>query len=105
MIEMFEGYQRSETRAPVFGGGSLTWNDGLEGACTEPVTVRNLSGHGLQVLCRRPIRAGAPVFLTGETYECLGTVKYCVYSDEGFRIGIELERDPYPRSGSDTALI
>ncbi|MEZ5366767.1 MAG: hypothetical protein R2748_31610 [Bryobacterales bacterium] len=104
MTEMFERYQRREMRAEVFGEGSLTWNDGLDGARTSSVTVRNLSSQGLQVVCRKAIRAGASVFLTGETYECLGTVKYCVYSDEGFRIGIELEREPYHRANDDTAI-
>ena len=56
MTEMFEPYQRREMRAQVFGEGSLTWNDGLDGAHTSPVRVRNVSSQGLQVVCRRAIR-------------------------------------------------
>jgi hypothetical protein len=101
---MEAAYQRSEMRASVYGGGSLTWEDADEGSRTSPVVVRNLSGHGLQVVCQRAVRAGAAVFLTGETYECLGEVKYCVHVDGGFRIGIELRREPYLRT-SDAALV
>jgi hypothetical protein len=97
---MEAAYQRSEMRASVYGGGSLTWEDADEGSRTSPVVVRNLSGHGLQVVCQRAVRAGAAVFLTGETYECLGEVKYCVHVDGGFRIGIQLSRPPYPKAES-----
>jgi hypothetical protein len=52
------------------------------------------------VLCHRAIRTGAVVFLTGETYECLGKVRYCVYGEDGYRIGIQFTREPYPRNRS-----
>ena len=97
-------YQRSELRAPVFGGGWLTWDDAREGARTSHVVVRNLSGQGLQVVSPRQVRTGAVVFLTGETYECLGKVKYCVHGDGGFRIGIQFMREPYPRAASDRVI-
>jgi hypothetical protein len=93
-------YQRSELRASVYGGGSLTWDDAGEGSRTSSVIVRNLSEQGIQVLCHRAIRTGAVVFLTGETYECLGKVRYCVYGEDGYRIGIQFTREPYPRNRS-----
>ena len=49
------------------------------------------------MLCARAINTGAIVFLTGESYECLGEVKYCVYGQDGYRIGIEFKREPYHR--------
>ena len=89
-------YQRAEIRAAVFGDGSLTWDDAAAGAQTSKVIVRNLSGNGIQVVCARAIRTGVAVFLTGDAYEYLGEVRYCVYGEDGYRIGIEFKREPYP---------
>lgn len=100
---MEQQYQRAEIRAAVYGGGSLVWDDVELGAQTSPVVVRNLSSQGLQVLCSRAIRTGAVVFLTGDAYECLGEVRYCVYGEDGYRIGIALKREPYRRT-SDPAM-
>jgi hypothetical protein len=65
---------------------------------TSSVIVRNLSGQGLQIVCHEAIRTGAVVFLTGETYECFGKVRYCVYGEDGYRIGIQFTREPYKRN-------
>lgn len=102
---MEQHYQRSQMRATVYGGGSLAWDDVEKGAQTSNVIVRNLSGLGLQVICGRPIRTGAVVFLTGDTFECLGEVRYCVYGEDGYRIGIEFKREPYRRPAARTAPV
>ncbi len=99
---MEQDYQRGDMRAPVYGVGSLSWDDAGAGAQTSPVVVRNLSERGIQVVCEQPVRTGAAVFLTGDAYECLGEVKYCVVGDGGFRIGIELVREPYRRLADES---
>ncbi len=98
-------YQRAERRAIVYGGGSLTWDDAANGSRTSSVIVRNLSGEGLQIVCHQAIRTGAVVFLTGETYECLGKVRYCVYGEDGYRIGIQFTREPYLRRTEAAAIV
>ena len=102
---MEQHYRRSEMRAAVYGGGVLAWNDAEKGPRTARVVVTNLSGQGLQIICSEAIRTGAVVFLTGDTYECLGEVRYCVYGDDGYRIGIELRRDPYPCPAGPTTPV
>ena len=93
---MEQQYQRAERRASVYGAASLAWNDAELGGQTSPVIVRNMSGQGIQVICGRPISTGAVTFLTGDNYECLGEVRYCVFDDDGYLIGIRFKRAPYP---------
>jgi hypothetical protein len=69
------------------------------------VTVRNVSEQGMQLRCEQAIRPGTVVFLTGERYECLGTVRYCVHHDDGYRIGLEFVREPYLRNPAKGGVV
>ena len=92
------GYVRREQRERVTGAATLSWEvGGLGQVCV--YRVRNLTADGMQAVGRLPIPPGTRVFISGERYECLGQVRYCLEDAVERRIGLEFLSDPY-RLGS-----
>lgn len=94
-------YVRAHQRIPVTGSGVLTWDAG-NGARRCPTQVRNLGDGGLQLFVTRAMVRGWTAYVTGETFECVGDVRYCVPSDGGFLVGLSFRHEPYLRSNGKT---
>jgi len=90
-------YSRSEPRLPAKGPATMTWDAG-NGSRESQVEVRNISSAGVQVVSKRPLQPGWTAYLTGEQFECLGEVEYCVSVDVGFYVGMSFRREPYFRN-------
>ncbi len=88
---------RREPRETVCGRGELTWDDGVA-ARQIPVGVRNISDHGMQVIAPKRVAVGISVFLTGEQFRCIGTVRYCESDSGGFLVGLEFNREPHHKN-------
>lgn len=97
MTMIDQGYRRIHQRTHVTGNGVLTWDAG-NGARQCSATVRNLGDGGLQLLVSRPLSQGWTAYLTGEMFECVGKVRYCVPEQGGFLVGLEFSHDPYLRN-------
>lgn len=88
--------RRLANRVRVSGGGVLSWDDGKRSyECS--AQVRDTSDGGLQLLLSRAVPVGSTAYLTGETFQCLGTVRYCQASADGYAVGLSFVRDPYFR--------
>ncbi len=90
---------REHPREPVTGFGVLTWDDDAgrgDGTRSKQATVevRNISDGGLQMLTYEPIKAGSLVYLTGEEFRCVGTVRYCRTDPEGYVVGLKFSLEP-----------
>jgi len=96
-------YSRSEERLAARGPGKLTWDAG-HGARECVVEVRNISSAGVQVASKRPLQPGWTAYLTGEQFECLGEVEYCVSVDTGYLVGMSFRREPYFRNSVNSPV-
>ena len=92
-----DDYKRYQQRANVNGEGALTWDAG-NGSRECRAKVRNMSDGGMQLFVSRPLATGWTACLTGELFECFGTVRYCKPAEGGFLVGLEFGKAPYVRS-------
>lgn len=96
-------YRRAYQRMGATGRGTLTWDAG-HGSRQCSVQVRNISDGGAQLLVSRPLAPGWTAYLTGEMFECIGAIQYCVEAAGGFLVGLSFERDPYAKPASDVKV-
>lgn len=85
---------RREKRELVNGAGRLVW-DTPAGAREVQVVVRDLSPGGLQVVSRKRVDVGVVAFLTGSQFQCLGSIRYCRSTQQGYLVGLCFTRDPF----------
>ncbi len=85
---------RRESREFVQGAGRLAW-DASTGAREAQVVVRNLSPGGLQLVSRKRVDVGVVAYLTGAQFQCLGSIRYCRSTPEGYLVGLCFTRDPF----------
>jgi len=92
--------RRRQDRLPAVGSGALHWFAGSQGR-TATVEVEDVTESGVRVRAPEPIAPGEMVRLTGESWECLGRVRYCHVGDDGSILGIELTGPAYPKDSPD----
>ncbi len=81
---------------PTTGGGVLHWR-----GASIPVTVRNVSDGGVQLQVPQAINVPEVIRLTGETWECLGSTRYCTRQGSKFVVGVEIVGEPYQKDSCD----
>ena len=88
--------RRREVRQPVRGTGVLRWS-GPNGPRTVEVQVQDMSASGMQFELSEPIQVDETVRLAGQSFECIGLVRYCTPQGNRFVVGIQFTRPPYDR--------
>jgi hypothetical protein len=100
-VQILSCDRRREDRYPVVGQGTLKWNDGRLHH-TSAVQVCNVTPEGVRVRLDRELHSGQMVRLSGETWECIGAVRYC--EPEGghyWALGLEILGSAYPKDAAD----
>jgi len=90
-------YSRRQERYEVTGTGKLTWDSGT-GSEECSVVVRNINSKGVQVVASSALEPGSVAYLSGDEFECLGDVRYCRSTVEGFLVGLSFRQDPFFRN-------
>jgi hypothetical protein len=91
---------RREDRLATIGCGTLVCSD-RRGRPVLRVQVTNTSKQGAQVEIDQPISIHQLVRLSGQTWECLGQVRYCQRRGTKFVAGIQFTQAPHPKSSMD----
>jgi hypothetical protein len=89
--------RRTEDRLTAGGGGKLFFSDHLSGRAVT-VQVVDVSARGAQVASSERLEPHRNVRLTGGTWECLGSVRYCRKEGDSFFAGIQFLRPPRARA-------
>lgn len=92
--------RRREDRIPSAGNGSLEWFEMREKRAA-PVVVEDVTEGGVRLRLEESLSQVDMVRLTGETWECLGKVRYCLARDGGTVLGIELAGPAYLKDSAD----
>ena len=96
---------RREVRQAVSGGAMLYWREPSRGWRTSGVAVRNLSPSGLQLVCPQALAVPQTVRIVGQSFECIGVVRYCEPTGDDFRLGIEFTTRPAPKGQLRSPLV
>ena len=89
--------RRRKDRLQIGGPATLYFTE----RSTLLVTVRNISDEGVKVAVPEGIEVLQVVRLSGQTWECLGRIVYCVREGESLVAGIQFMRPPYPKDSAD----
>ena len=92
--------RRRTQRLPAAGTGLLEWNDAT-GPRGTTVRVTNVSADGVTIELPEAVKAPQMGRLTGNTWQCLGWLRYCNEQRGGFMAGFEFVQDPYPKGSFD----
>ncbi len=104
-VEIFGGYEskleflddgrRFDERVPVGDRAKMVWHHTGAAFAVTDVQISNVSRGGLQMLTPERVPVGSLVSVTGEDFQCLGTVCYCT-SPEGNNmvVGIQFSKQP-----------
>ena len=87
--------RRALKRQPAGGGGTLFWTDPFGRSGASAVVARNVTEKGIQLEARDKIPVAAAVRLSGQTLECIGSVRYCSRDGEKYLVGIVIAGQPY----------
>ena len=88
--------RRRGSRLPAGGCGTLHWA-GPDGSKSAVVAVRNMTSGGMQLEVPERLDVGQNIRLSGETWQCQGTVRYCRPEGGHLVAGVQLTRPPYPK--------
>lgn len=91
--------RRHEDRLPTAGQGTLHWKD-RSGGQVASVYVRNVAESGVQIEIHKRLDPHQTVWLSGQSWECEGRVRYCRREGSRYLVGIQLLRPPYPKTYS-----
>ena len=93
-LEFLEGGSRESERVPVGDRAKLVWHRPGEAYEVADIQVSNVSLGGLQMLCPEKVAVGSLVCVTGDDFQCLGTVCYCTAAGSGFVAGMQYSKQP-----------
>ncbi len=65
------------------------------------VTIRNVTGEGLQFEAATAVPDATVVRLSGRNIECQGITRYSRQVNDRYLVGVELLRAPYSRNDRD----
>jgi len=68
-----------------------TWQDDAGRRCRRVANLEDISLSGICLQVEREIPAGTSIAMSYGDGKLVGTVRYCVYRDIGYFLGIELE--------------
>jgi hypothetical protein len=97
VLRLIEYERRTADRLTAGGGGKLFFSDDIAGRAVA-VQVVNVSVRGAQVASSERLAPHRNVRLTGGTWECLGSVRYCRKEGDSFFAGIQFLRPPRARA-------
>ncbi|GEM_PF-1801455 len=90
--------RRRLERLPASGSGTLEWTDPTRRHRTATVTVKDITADGVRLEADEPLETLNGARLVGETWECLGSIRYCRPENGRFVAGMQLTRLPIRRS-------
>src|SRR5581483_3815902 len=92
--------RRRLDRLPASGSGTLEWIDPSRRRRTATVTVKDITADGVRLEADQPLETWNGARLIGETWECLGSIRYCRPENGRFVAGMQLTRLPIRRTDS-----
>lgn len=98
LILRFILYERRRAdRLSSAGTGTLQWS--MPGGARQAarVSVRNIGASGALIVSDQPLVVDQMVRLSGETWECIGRIRYCRRDGKKFLSGIQLTQPPQPK--------
>ncbi len=93
-LEFLGGGRRGDDRVPVGDRAKTVWRVEGEAFRVTDVVISNVSQGGLQMRSPEKIAVGSLVSVTGDDFQCLGTVCYCTRGGDGFLAGIQFSKRP-----------
>jgi len=93
-LEFRHAGRREDDRIPVGDPIVATWDDPAEGAMISEGMVLNFSVGGMQVSLTSHVPPGALIRISGDDFECLGTVSYSIPNEGGCKVGVQFLQRP-----------
>jgi hypothetical protein len=93
--------RRRQDRIPVSGKGEVHWYDKGGHQRVATVEVENVTESGVRLKVAESLRGVAMLRLTGETWECLGRIRYSEAGVTGHGVGIELASPAYLKESAE----
>jgi hypothetical protein len=93
--------RRRQDRIPVSGQGEVHWYDKAGLRRVAAVAVENVTESGVRLNMSESLRGVPMLRLTGETWECLGRIRYCESGVAGYGVGVELAGPAYLKESAE----
>lgn len=86
--------RREDDRIPVGDPVVATWESPAEDAMVSEGMVLDVSDGGLQLSLHNHVSPGALIRISGDEFECLGTVTYSIPWNGRERVGVQFLKEP-----------